>query len=122
MIQLQGTEKQVAWAETLRAEQLAKLAAYQAKAERLIVEKPSMEDGDLQLLLDLDCQSMSAALRVGGVNRSIASEKVVGILATTQRWAASQASAKWWIDNGTKTTAYLVSAFCKKHVKAPVQA
>ena len=119
MIQLQGTEKQIAWAESLRSDQLKKLAGYQAKAEKLISEK-QLEDGDLQLMLELDCQSMNAELSVGGVKRSITSEKVVAILETTAKWAASQKSAKWWIENGNKTTAYLVSQFCKNHVKAPV--
>lgn len=122
MIQIQGTEKQVKWAEDLRKSQLEKLATYQAKAEKLIAEKSLIEDGDLQILLELDCQSMNAALRVGGVNRAITSDKVVEILQTTAKWAASQKSAKWWIENGNKTTAYLVSEFCKKCVKAPVSA
>ena len=116
MIELQGTEAQVKYAEDLRTAFSRRIDAAILAGVKLQATK-KMGSGDLQLLIDLQVQSLDAALQTAGIRKALSSEQCMTILKSAKKWAEQQKQAKWWIENGAFSIEYIVTAFCKKYVK-----
>ena len=116
---MQGTEKQIKWAEDLKATHLKVLTNAIAQSAKHMSNE-AVEDGDLELLVHLDSDiSLRSALLLGFSElKPQPKECIVKLLNAIYKWLDKKDSASWWIKNGQYTTAYLVTQFAKTNIKA----
>ena len=116
---MQGTEKQIKWAEDLKATHLKVLTNAIAQSTKHM-NNEAVEDGDLELLVHLDSDiSLRSALLLGfSALKPQPKECIVKLLNAIYKWLDKKDSASWWIKEGQFTTAYLVTQFAKTNIKA----
>ena len=120
---MKGTEKQVKWAETLKATHLKVLTNAIAQATKHMSNE-ALEYGDLELLVHLDSDiSLRSALLMGFADlKPQPKECIANLLNVIYRWLDKKDSAVWWIKEGQFTTAYLVTSFAKANIRAKKEA